>query len=228
MKTQCSPVVSWWAMYLLASLMALGLAADAQQIRAVRTIQGGVGGGAGAEQGIGFVQHIEGSGSERGIHIVIGGPGGSIDIGAALLKTCDTNQDGAATPEEVKVDLVNWFRQADTDTNGALSEVEVAAALKQIFPVPEPPPGSPPLPEEFALHNLLAGKLMTSVDANKDAWLTFKEGIGFVGQSLSQWDSDSSGSLNASEFAAVFAQFMPEPGGPGGPGGSAGVFRQLR
>lgn len=160
----------------------------------------------------GFTQRIDGPGSGRGIAIMIGGPGGGIDVGASLLQSCDANQDGAATPDELKNGLLTWFRQVDTDTNGALSGVELAATLKQIFPVPPPPPGLPEIPEESALHNLLATTLLASVDANKDGWLTFKESVAFVGQSLSQWDSDGSGSLDASEFAGAFAQVMPPPG----------------
>jgi hypothetical protein len=143
--------------------------------------------------------------------VVIGGPGGPIDIGASLLKHCDTNQDGVATPVEVKVGFFTWFQQADTDTNGALSEVELRAALKQIFPVPQPPPGFPPPPEDSGLHNLLATQLMASVDSNQDGWMTFKEAVAFVGQGLPQWDLDGSGSLDASEFANAFAQSMPPP-----------------
>jgi hypothetical protein len=104
-----------------------------------------------------------------------------------------------------------WFQQADTDTNGALSEVELRAALKQIFPVPQPPPGFPPPPEDSGLHNLLATQLMASVDSNQDGWMTFKEAVAFVGQGLPQWDLDGSGSLDASEFANAFAQSMPPP-----------------
>jgi hypothetical protein len=188
MKIQRSSMVGWRAVWLLAGcLTVLSQAANAQ-----------VGGG-------------RGSGPQRSIGIVIGGPGGPVDIGATLLKTCDTNQDGAATPDEVKVSLLIWFRQVDADTNQAISEIELATGLKQLFPVPEPPPGIQAPPEEMALHNLLASKLTASVDVNQDGWIVFKEAIAFVGQSLPQWDSDSSGSISASEFAAALVQFMPGP-----------------
>ena len=222
-------MVGWRAIYLLAGcLMALSQTTNAQGVRAVRTIQGGAGGGVGFQS----VQALGGSGPERGFNVVIGGPGGPIDIGASLLKTCDTNQDGAATPSGVKASLLNWFQQADTDTNGALSEVELATALKQIFPVPEPPPGLPSPPEEFGLHNLLAKNLMASVDANKDGWIILKEAVAFVDESFPKWDLDSSGSLDASEFANAFAQLMPPPPDSQGIGisGSTGgkFFRTFR
>ena len=65
---------------------------------------------------------------------------------------------------------------------------------------------------EAALHNLLAKRLMTAIDVNKDGWMTFKEAVAFVGQRFSQWDADANGSMNASEFTIAFAQLMaPDP-----------------
>jgi hypothetical protein len=213
-------MVGWRAIYLLAGcLTVLSPTANAQGVRAVRTIPGGVGGGVGVQS----VQEFDGSGPHRGFMVAIGGPGGPIDIGGSLLKVCDANQDGLATADETKNGLATWFQKADTDTNGALSEVEVEAALQLTFPTPQPPPGFPPMPEEFALPKPLAKKLMASVDANQDAWITLKEATAFVDQSFAQWDLDGSGSLDASEFAAAFAQFMPPPGG-GVIGGGSGTF----
>jgi Ca2+-binding EF-hand superfamily protein len=217
MRIQYSSMMSWRAMWLLAGLTVLSQATDAQQVRSFRG--GGVAGG--ARQGF-FVQKFDGSGPARGVMIVINGQ----DVGASLLKACDANQDGTASADEVKGALLNWFQQADTDTNGALSEVELATRLKTLFPTPEPPPGVPALPEDQAIYNLLAKKLMATVDANSDTWITFKEALIFLGQNFSKWDMDSSGSLDASEFAAAFAQFMPAPslhtGGSVGIGFGAG------
>jgi hypothetical protein len=218
MKTQCSAMIGWRAILLLASLMVLGHVAYAQQPRPVRTIQGGIGGGAGA--GFQFVHRIDGSGPARGVRMVINGQ----DIGPSLLDVCDTNQNGAATVDEVKTALLNWFRQADTDTNGALDEIELSAALQSLFPSLQPPPGAPELPEDQAFHNLLAKKLMAAIDANNDTWITSNEAIALVDQNYLKWDVDSSGALDTSEFAAAFAQFMPAPsfnsrvGGTQGPG----------
>jgi hypothetical protein len=216
MKIRCSSMVSWRAIHLLASLTALGQVAHAQEDGPVRTIQGGIGGGAGGS--VKFVQRIDGSGPERGVMIVINGQ----DIGTSLLKVCDTNQDGAATADEVKAALSNWFGQTDTDTNGALSEIELATALKLLFPSPEPPPGVPAPPEDHALHNLLAKRLMAASDANSDTWITSTEAIAFVDQGFPSWDVDSSGALDASEFATAFAQFMPRPPFSSGVGGRPG------
>jgi hypothetical protein len=104
--------------------------------------------------------------------------------------------------------LLNWFHQADTDRNGALSEVELATALKLLFPPPEPQLGAPPLPEDHALHNLLAKKLMAAVDANSDGWITLAEAMAFVDQNFWKWDANSSGWLDASEFAVAFAELI--------------------
>lgn len=132
------------------------------------------------------------------------------DIGSLLLRACDTNQDGAASTAEVDAALLNWFQHADTDSNGSLSETELATALKSLFPAPQPPPGVPP-PEEMALYNPFAKKLMITVDANKDGWMTFQEALAFVTQNFAKWDANSNGSLDASELAAAFAQLMPAP-----------------
>jgi Ca2+-binding EF-hand superfamily protein len=143
----------------------------------------------------------------RGVFMVLNGQ----DIGSSLLKACDTNQDGTASASELNATLLNWFQQSDADSNGALSETELATALKSLFPAPQPPPGAPPPPEDLALHNLLAKTLMATVDSNKDGWMTFQEGLAFVSQTFATWDANSNGSLDASEFAAAFAQLMPPP-----------------
>src|ERR1041385_6787089 len=219
MRRQGSSRMSGRALCLLAGcLIGLGHAATAQDAGGVPgrgvgglAIQGRAGrvgfAGEGPGIGFGFFHRTDGSGAAHGIMIVLNGQ----DVGASLLKVCDTNQDGAADIGEVKAALLNWYQQADTDTNGALSEDEMATALKSLFPAPPPPPGAPLLPEEHALHNLLAKKIMASVDANNDTWLTSKELMTFVDQSFSKWDADGTGSLDASEFAAAFAQFMPGP-----------------
>jgi len=176
-------------MYLLMGFMAFGHAANAQESPGITTWGAA---GSGAIAGV----------PAYGVMIVLNGQ----DVGSSLLKACDTNQDGAATITEVKFALLNWFQQADTDKNGALSEVELATALKFLFPPPEPPLGDPPLPEDHALHNLLAKKLMAAVDVNNDGWITLAEAIAFVDQNFSKWDTNGNGSLDASEFAAAFAQ----------------------
>jgi Ca2+-binding EF-hand superfamily protein len=190
MKKQRSLVVSWQAMYWLAGLVGLSHAAYAQE-GTIKDAAGDV---------------IAGVPPPH-VMMVLHGQ----NIGASLLKACDTNQDGAAIATEVKAALLNWFQRADADTNGALSEVELATALKLLFPPPQPPPGAPPLPEDYALHNLLTKKLMAAVDANNDTWITPSEAIAFVDQNFSKWDANSNGWLDASEFAAAFAQLMPTP-----------------
>jgi hypothetical protein len=143
----------------------------------------------------------------RGVFMVINGR----DIGSSLVGACDTNQDQLVSASELNAALLNWFQRADTDSSGALTETELAAVLKSLFPGPQPPPGAPPPPEEMALHNVLAKKLMLTVDSNKDSWMTFQEALSFVSQSFAQWDADSNSSLDASEFAVAFGQLMPPP-----------------
>ena len=210
MKKQCSSAMSWRAVYLLMGFMAFGQAANAQESPGITTWSAV---GTGAIAGV----------PAYGVMIVLNGQ----DVGSSLLKACDINQDGVATLTEVKVALLNWFQQADTDKNGALSEVELATALKLLFPPLEPPLGAAPLPKDHALHSLLAKKLMAAVHANNDGWITLVEAIAFVDQNFSKWDANSSGWLDASEFAAAFAQLMSTP--PRNPSiepGQGGVFTQ--
>jgi hypothetical protein len=191
MKKQCSSMVSWGrVMYLLAGLIALSHVLNAEESTGstIRDTPGGV---------IAAFPAPE-------VMMVLHGQ----NIGSSLLKVCDTNQDGAAVATEVKVALLNWFQQADADTNGALSEVELATALKLLFTPPQLPPGAPPLPEDHALHNLLTKKLMAAVNANNDTWITSTEAIAFVDHNFSSWDANSNGWLDASEFAVAFAQLM--------------------
>ena len=190
MKIQRTSTVSQWMVYLLAGcLMAVGQRANAQEYGGITTKS--TGGGV----------------PVRGVFMVLNGQ----DIGSSLLKACDTNQDGTASASELNAALLDWFQQADTDSNSALSESELATALKSLFPAPQPPPGAPPPPEDLALHNLLAKTLMATVDSNKDGWMIFQEGLAFVNQTFAKWDANSNGSLDASEFAAAFAQLMPAP-----------------
>jgi Ca2+-binding EF-hand superfamily protein len=191
MKIKRSSTVSQWVVCLLAGcLIAAGQMASAQEYGQIIT-KSDTGGGM----------------PVRGVFMVLNGQ----DIGSSLLKACDTNQDGATSASELNAALLNWFQQADADSNGALSETELASALKSLFPAPQPPPGAPPPPKEMALHNLLAKTLLTIVDGNKDGWITFQEGLAFVSQAFAKWDANSNGSLDASEFAAAFAQLMPAP-----------------
>jgi len=194
MEKQCSSAMSWRAVCLLMGFMAFGHATNAQESPRITTWGAA---GTGAFAGI----------PAYGVMIVLNGQ----DVGSSLLKACDTNQDGAATITEVKFALLNWFQQADADKSGALSEVELATALNLLFPLLQPPPGAPPLTEDHALHNLLAKKLMAAVDVNNDTWITLTEAMAFVDQNFSKWDANSSGWLDASEFAAAFAQLMFTP-----------------
>jgi EF hand len=193
MKKQRSLMVSWRAIYLLAGLMGLAHAANPQEDTGITITDaaGSVTAGVPAPH----------------VMMVLHGQ----DIGSSLLKVCDTNHDGAAIATEVRAALLNWFQQADTDANGALSEAELATVLRSLFPPPQPPPDAPPIPEGQALHYLLPKSVMAAVDANNDTWITSTEAIAFVDQNFSRWDANRNGWLDASEFAAAFAQLMPTP-----------------
>jgi hypothetical protein len=190
MRMQRSSTMSRRAIYLLTGcLMTLGQAVNAQDGQGITT------------------REIAGGVPAHGVMIVFNGQ----DIGASLLKASDANQDSVATATEVKAALLNWFQQADADKNSGLSEVELATALKSLFPMPQPPPGAPPLSEDRALYNLLAKQLMVVANANNDTWITSQEAIFFGDQNFSKWDTNGSGWLDASELAAAFAQLMPAP-----------------
>jgi Ca2+-binding EF-hand superfamily protein len=191
MRLQRSDTVSRWAIYLVAGcLIALCRTTNAQD-------SGGI-----------ITKDVGGAGvPARGIFMVVNGQ----DIGSSLVKACDTNQDQLASASELNAAVLNWFQRADTDSSGALSETELAAALKSLFPAPQPPPGAPPPPEEMVLHYVLAKKLMLTVDSNSDSWMTFQEALSFVSQAFAQWDADNTSSLDASEFAVAFGQLMPPP-----------------
>jgi hypothetical protein len=113
MKIQRTSMVSQWVVYLLTGcLMAMGQMASAQDYGGITT------------------KSVEGGGMPvRGVFLVFNGQ----DIGSSLLKACDTNQDGTASASELNAALLNWFQQADTDSNGALSETELATALNSLF-----------------------------------------------------------------------------------------------
>jgi hypothetical protein len=100
MKKQRSSMVSWRATYLLAGFIGLGYPANAQE-------------------GPGITM------KDAADAVIAGVPAPSVmmvfngqNIGTSLLKVCDTNQDGAAIATEVNAALLNWFQQADADTNG--------------------------------------------------------------------------------------------------------------
>jgi Ca2+-binding EF-hand superfamily protein len=194
MRIQSSSTVSRWMICSLAGcLITLGQTTNAQDYGNTTTRSTGTGTGAGVPA--------------RGVFMIFNGQ----DIGSSLLKACDTNQDGMASASELNTALLSWFQQTDADGNGTVNETELATALKSLFPAPQPPPGAPPPPEEMALHNLLAKNFMLTVDNNKDGSITFQEALGFVSQTFARWDANSDGSLDASELAAAFAQFMPAP-----------------
>ncbi|MEW6306549.1 MAG: hypothetical protein AB1705_24045 [Verrucomicrobiota bacterium] len=188
----------------LAGLAGVSLIASAQQEFPTVIIADGRAGGVG--------QGVAGSPAAGGMVIFAGGN----EISATLMKLGDANQDGTITPAELKAALVARFQRADTDANGGLSQAELAAALKEIIPVPAPPPGlpAPPAPpEEFAPHNVFARGIMAAVDGDKDGWVTFNEAVAYTGQNLSAWDADGNGSLDAREGMFAFGQ-MARLGAP--------------
>src|ERR1051325_2747335 len=77
-----------------------------QETSAVRIQGGAIGAGAG-------VFRFETGQAVGGAHfgLVIGG--GQEDVGASLLKACDSNQDGAVTPVELRAAMLAWFQSAD-------------------------------------------------------------------------------------------------------------------
>lgn len=156
-----------------------------------------------------FIQgHAAGAGTpSSGVFVGFARP----NFGALLLATSDANQDGAATAEELKTTVLGWFENADTATKGIFTLSELANALKQVFPVPQPPEGFPAPPEEHLLHNITAQKLLTKLDANQDETLSSQEALAYVNANFTAWDVDSSNWLDAAELAVALRDFLPTP-----------------
>lgn len=140
-----------------------------------------------------------------------------LDFGSVLLKACDLNQDGKATLAEVKEVASACFKLWDTNADGNLSQTELGAGLKALFPAPPPGAGygvrmingvaTPVSPDELPTpDSQLAKHLFAGADANKGGSLSLQEINDFLAKNFSQWDQDSSSSLDAGEFALAFGQ----------------------
>lgn len=140
------------------------------------------------------------------------------EIGTILLKTCDLDQDGRATLEELKAVAAACFKLWDTNADGTVSRSELSTGLKELFPAPpaggargvrvingvavEISPRELPTPDAQVAKHILAG-----ADSNKDGALTFQEVSAFLlGKCFSQWDQDGNSSLDAQELNVAFGQ----------------------
>ena len=198
--------------------------------------------------------HIFRTGGAVQAGLVING----FDFGAVLLKACDLDQDGKAALGEVKYVASACFKLWDTNADSNLSQVELAVALKGLFPAPPAgggfgirrftatpgsatnevfvsapgkgdvilaagtadvlvvAPGSadphsltaaPSSTEELPTpDSQLAKHIFAGADANQDGLLSLQEVSEFLDKNFSQWDQNSSGSLDEHEFAMAFGQ----------------------
>jgi Ca2+-binding EF-hand superfamily protein len=150
-------------------------------------------------------------GSNAGFALQIGGNIFS-DIGAALLKACDLNHDGNVTVAELKEVASACFKLWDTNNAGALDQTALLNGIKDLLPMPQPPAGFTPPPDEFTPPGQLAKHILPAADSNKDGVITLQELNDFLDQNFSQWDQDNNGSLNAQEFGLTFAQLAAPDG----------------
>ncbi len=164
--------------------------------------------------------HAVGAGtSSGGVFVGFAQP----NFGALVLAASDTNQDGAATAEELKTTVLGWFENAATAAKGVFTLSELANALKQGFPAPQPPEGIPAPPEEHRLHHILAQKFMGKADSNQDGSLTSQEALAYVNTNFAAWDADSSNWLSTVELVTALRDVLPTPSVRGGFGSGQGV-----
>jgi len=139
------------------------------------------------------------------------------DIGTVLLKTCDLDGDGKVTAAEFKSVAAASFKLWDTNSDSNVSSNELSAGLKDLFPAPlgagarairvingvpvETAPGEIQTPDM-----VIARRLFTGADANKDGNLSLQEVNDFLDKSFAQWDQSGDGSLDAQELGIAFGQ----------------------
>lgn len=160
------------------------------------------------------VQVCGGAGGVGGAGVALCINGSS--IGAILLKTCDQNQDGKVTLDELENVAATYFKLWDTNSDGYLSANEFAAGLKSLFPAPPPgaqamavvngiavqvSPDDMPTPATQIVKNI-----MDLADTNKDGQLSLQEINNWLDKSFSQWDLNGDGALDALELDAVFSE----------------------
>jgi len=139
------------------------------------------------------------------------------DIGTVLLKTCDLDGDGKVTAGEFKSVAAASFKLWDTNSDGTVSSNELSAGLKDLFPA-LPGAGARAIrvingvPVETAPAEILtpdvviARRLFTGADANKDGNLSLQEVNDFLDKSFAQWDQNGSGSLDVQELGIAFGE----------------------
>ena len=150
-------------------------------------------------------------GSNAGFALQIGGNSLG-DIGAGLLKTCDLNHDGNVALLELKEVASACFKLWDTNNTGVLNQTALLNGIKDLLPMPLPPAGLTPPPDEFTPPGQLTKHILAAADSNKDGAVTLQELNDFLDQNFSQWDKDNNGSLNAQEFGLAFAQLAAPDG----------------
>src|SRR5262249_1030288 len=109
---------------------------------------------------------------------------------------------------------VAWacFKLWDTNNAGHLDQTALLNGIKELFPMPQPPPGLTPPPDEFMPPGQLTKHILAEADSNKDGVITVQELNDFFDKNFSQWDQDKNGSLDAQEFGVAFAQLAAPDG----------------
>ncbi|MBP7336768.1 hypothetical protein [Niveispirillum sp.] len=173
---------------------------------------------------------------------------------AAILvdwaRALDTNQDGFLSPEEVKPDIARFFREADSDKDGAINSRELGdyrlarlAALRgggapghHDGPPPDgadrPPPPGPDAagPDTAGPRGPMMGggagedKVMAA-DRNLDFRVTLAELEALALERLTAMDSNRDGRTSLDEIREAGIKAFNERPARGGPGGMGGGRR---
>jgi hypothetical protein len=186
------------------AISALAVRAQNFETRVARPIGGGTG-------SFGFAVRAEGG--------VIGAQTGPAfgfffsDIGPAILKVCDRDGNGSVSQSELKLTALACCKLWDADTNGTLTQLELANGFKEFFPLAEAPPGVPLPPEEFRPNSQLAKRITAGSDTDKNDQMTIDEICDFLlGKNFRQWDLDGSDSLDARECSLAVDQLLRPEG----------------
>lgn len=144
----------------------------------------------------------------------------------ALFAQLDANADGSISSDEVPADnrlVKRLFDKGDADGDGALSQAEFVAALKDRRskgPNSDKPAGDRPNRSDRPSPEMIAKKIMES-DADGDGKISKEEAPERLARGFDRMDADGDGFLTPEEITSAMKAFQKRAGkGPAkGPGG---------